>query len=89
MEKMQLTSIRLSKEIVDIAIKIGKDCEHIKTSDVLRVALWIGLKFMNRGVLSRFLKMMWREEVGFQSYSVNDVIRTAGVTEDDIPCPEI
>lgn len=83
MECLKLTSIRLSKDSLDKASKLGRELGYYKTSDVLRVAIWLGLKFLKPGVLHKYLDMMWKEELGWYHFSLVDVLRTAGVLKDD------
>lgn len=78
MDILKLTSIRLSKSVLGQAAKLGHEVGYYRTSDVLRVAIWVGLKFLTPGVLHRFLQLMWQEEFNGVSYNAWDVIRTAG-----------
>lgn len=78
MEILKLTSIRLSKSALSQASELGRTLGYWRTSDVLRVAIWIGLKFLVPGVLHEFMQMMWQEEVNGAQYSARDVLRTAG-----------
>lgn len=79
MEVLKLTSIRLSKSALAQAAILGRNLGYWKTSDIIRVAIWVGLKFMKPGVLHQYLQMMWQEENNAVSYSLEDVLRTAGV----------
>lgn len=78
MEVLKLTSIRLSKSALAQAAILGRALGYWKTSDVIRVAIWVGLKFMKPGVIHLFLHMMLEEEVKGIKYSAKDVLRTAG-----------
>lgn len=78
MEILKLTSIRLSKSALSQANQLSRSLGYWRTSDVLRVAIWIGLKFIKPGVLHELLQMMWQEEVNGANYSPRDVLRTAG-----------
>lgn len=82
MEVLKLTSIRLSKAALDAASKLGRDLGYYRTSDVLRVAIWLGLKFIRPGVLHELLHMMWVEETEHKSFTLEHVLRTAGVIKD-------
>ena len=77
MEILKLTSIRLSKSVLAQANELGHLLGYWKTSDVLRVAIWVGLKILNPGVLRELLHMMWEEEALGKHYSTMDVLRTA------------
>lgn len=78
MEVLKLTSVRLSKSALAQAAVLGKHLGYYRTSDVIRVAIWVGLKFMKPGVLHEYLQMMWEEEEKGIKYSARDVLRTAG-----------
>lgn len=82
MENLKLTSVRLSKASLADAAKLGKDLGFWSTSDVIRVALWFGLKFMKPGVLLKLLHMMWVEEENGKCFSLEDVLRAAGVLKE-------
>lgn len=83
MEVLKLTSIRLPKAYLEEASKISKGIKYYYTSDVLRIAIWVGLKIMKPGVLHQLQSMVWKEETGLKSYTLEDVLRTAGVIKDD------
>ena len=78
MEKLKLTSVRLSKDTLDRASKLSNVVIGRCTSDILRIAIWLGLKFMNAGVLHQLQDMMWKAETGWKSYTLEDVLRTLG-----------
>lgn len=78
MEKLKLTSVRLSKDTLDSASKLSNVVIGRCTSDILRIAIWLGLKFMSAGVLHQLQDMMWKEETGWKSYTLEDVLRTLG-----------
>lgn len=83
MEVLKVTSIRLPKAYLEAASKISKGFKYYYTSDVLRIAIWVGLKFMKPGVLHQLQNMVWKEEIGLKSYTIEDVLRTAGFIRDD------
>lgn len=83
MEILKLVSIRISKESLANAEKVARGAGYYQRSSVLRVAIWIGLKFMKPGVLHQLADMMWKEEIGFKCYTLEDVLRTAGVVGND------
>lgn len=83
MENLKLTSIRVSKASLEKADKLGRECGYYQRSFMLRVAIWLGLKFMKPGVLHQLLHMMWEEEVGLKCFTLEHVLRTAGVLKED------
>lgn len=78
MEILKLTSIRLSKSSLSQAAALGRGLGYFRQSDVLRIAIWIGLKILKPGVIHEFAHMMWEEEDKGANYSAADVLRTAG-----------
>lgn len=76
MEVLKLTSVRLSKSALANAAKLGRELGYYSTSEIIRVAVWIGLKFMKPGVIHQLLDMMWEEEEKGIKYSAKDVLRT-------------
>lgn len=82
MENLKLTSVRLSKGSLADAARLGRELGFWRTSDVIRVAFWFGLKFMTPGVLHKLLHMMWEEEAKGKRFSTQEVLRTAGVIKE-------
>ena len=82
MENLKLTSIRLSKATLIEASKLAGHLGYYHTSDVLRAAIWLGLKLIKPGVLHELLHMMWVEEIDRKSLTRQDVLHTAGVIKD-------
>lgn len=78
MEKLKLTSVRLSKDTLDSASKLSNAENYLCTSDVLRIAIWLGLKLMRPGVLLQLQHMMAQEETGWKSYKLEEVLRILG-----------
>ena len=78
MEKLKLTSIRLSKASLSKAADLGRRLGYYQSSYVIRLAIWIGLKVLRPGVMHTLLHMMWEEEANGKEYSLEDVIRAAG-----------
>lgn len=79
MEILKLTSIRLSKSSLSVANALAKKLGYYRSSEVLRVAIWVGLKALKPGVMRSLLHMMWEEEEGFAYYGLEDVLRAAGI----------
>lgn len=77
MEILKLTSIRLSKKSLAQANELGKSNGYYKSSDVIRIAIWIGMKFLKPGILRKFLLMMFEEENKGVYYTIDDVLRAA------------
>lgn len=78
MEVLKLTSIRLSKSALDRASHLSRELGFYQSSHVIRIAIWVGLKVLSPGVLHRLSLMMWDEEDKDTSFSLEDVLRTAG-----------
>ena len=83
MEVLKLTSIRLPKEYLEAADKLGSNLGYYRRSDILRVAIWLGLKLFKPGVIRRYLDMMWKEELGRGCFTLEDVLHAAGVLDGD------
>lgn len=78
MENLKLTSIRLSKSVLARANEIAKVVKYYSTSDVIRLAIWVGLKFMKPGVIIVLMQMKLRESVNATKYSAGDVLQSIG-----------
>ena len=78
MEKLKLTSVRLSKGTLESASKLSNAGNYLCTSDILRIAIWLGLKLMRAGVLLQLQHMMAQEETGWKSYTLEEVLRILG-----------
>lgn len=78
MEILKLISIRLSKSSIDKAKVIASSVGYFSASEVLRVAIWLGLKCITPGVFHKLLLMQWEEEEKGVYYTLEEVIQTAG-----------
>ena len=79
MEFLKLTSIRLSKKALEQAQEMSRGRVYFSKSDVIRMAIWIGLKVIKVGSFHELSQMMWQEEYDGVNCSLEDVLRTAGV----------
>lgn len=75
---LKLTSIRLSKASLAEASKLAGSFGYWQSSHVIRLAIWIGLKVLKAGSISKLSRMMWEEEENGACYTLEDVLRTAG-----------
>ena len=83
MEILKLTSIRLSVAALAKANDLASEFGYYQSSHVIRVAIWIGMKVLNPKVIFKLSKMMWEEEERDADFSLEDVLRSAGVIEND------
>ena len=83
MSNLKLTSIRVSTDVLDTAHAIAKQLGYYNPSDVLRLAMWIGLKVLTPRCTSKLMGLMWEEEAGLDIITLEDVLRTAGVIDDE------
>lgn len=83
MENLKLTSIRISVDTLDRAHALAKQLAYYNPSDVLRIAMWVGLKVVSPGCTSALFGKMWKEEAGDEIITLEDVLRTAGVLKED------
>lgn len=77
MEPLKLTSIRLDRQSLEQADKIAKCRQCYHQSDVLRLAIWAGLKIVNANNLYRLSRLQWDEEYHGVHHELEDVLRTA------------
>lgn len=77
METLKLTSIRLDRQSLEQANNIAKEYRYYSGSDVIRTALWAGLKIVNSHNLPRLSTLHWDEDAHGAHYGLEDVIRTA------------
>lgn len=82
MEKLKLTSIRLENSSLEKASRIAKDNRYHKPSDIMRTALWVGLKIVNSRNCGKLSNYQLQEEILKTSYGLEDVLRTAGLKND-------
>lgn len=78
MEVLKLTSIRLSKSALSRAAGLSHSLGYYKTSDIIRLAIWVGFKVLKPGVLQKLMQMQWKEESRGVYFTLDDVLRTAG-----------
>lgn len=79
MEVLKLTSIRLSKKALGKAGILGRSLGFGRSSDIIRMAIWIGLKALKPGVLRNIMHMMWEEEDLGIEYTLQDVLQNSGI----------
>ena len=79
MSKLKLTSIRVSTESLDSAHALTKHLGYYNPSDVMRLAMWVGLKVITPSCASKLMGMMWKEEAGLDIITLEDVLRNSGV----------
>lgn len=82
MSKLKLTSIRVSTDSLDSAHALSKQMNYYSPSDVLRLAMWVGLKVITPSCASKLMGLMWKEEAGLDIITLEDVLRNAGVLKE-------
>lgn len=83
MAKLKLTSIRIPESSLDSASELSTGFWHFTSSDIIRIAIWVGLKVLYLGTISQLAKMMWEEETKGKCFTLEDVLRTAGVLKEN------
>ena len=82
MNTLKLTSIRLEKRSLEQANRIAKCFNYYMTSDVIRTALWVGLKIVNERNYAKLAHLYWDEENHGADYLLEDVLHTATQNEE-------
>lgn len=77
METLKLTSIRLEKRSLEQANRIAKEIGFYQSSNVIRIALWAGLKIVTSRNWSRLAHLQFEEEEHGVHYLLEDVIQSA------------
>lgn len=83
MSKLKLTSIRVSTDSLDSAHYLSKQMNYYSPSDVLRLAMWVGLKVITPKCATKLMGAMWKEEADLDIITLEHVLRTAGVLKED------
>ena len=83
METLKLTSIRLDRQSLEQANRIAKEHWYYTGSDVIRTALWAGLKIVNSRNLPRLSHLYWDESVLGTHYGLEDVSQAAGTKNEE------
>lgn len=83
MGNLKLTSIRVSTGALDSAHALAVHSYYYNPSDVLRLAMWVGLKIITPANQSELFRKMWEEEAGPDIIVLEDVLHTAGVIKDE------
>lgn len=81
MEKMKLTSIRITGNSLESAQALTNQLSFCTQSDVLRLAIWVGLKILTSKCATPLFRKMWEEEAGLDVTTLMDVLHTAGVID--------
>lgn len=82
METLKLTSIRLENRSLEQANLIAKEYNHYTGSDVIRTALWVGLKIVNTRNLPKLSHLNWDEYAHGARYGLDDVIHAAALNNE-------
>lgn len=82
METLKLTSIRLDRQSLEQANNFAKEYYHYSGSDVIRTALWAGLKIVNSRNLPLLSNLHWDEDVNGTRYEIKDVLRAAALNKE-------
>lgn len=77
METLKLTSIRLEKRSLEQANRIAKEIGYYQSSNVIRTALWVGLKIVTSHNCLRLGHLQFEEEAYGTRYELEDVLQTA------------
>lgn len=77
METLKLTSIRLEKRSLEQANRIAKEIGYYQSSNVIRTALWVGLKIVTSRNCLRLGHLQFEEEDHGVRYELEDVIQAA------------
>ena len=84
MENLKLTTIRLDRDSLKKADKLVFQMRYYDRSSVIRLALWVGLKIVNSQNIHKLVKIYIEEEDTNDNVDSSDVIRTAGITKDEL-----
>ena len=84
MEVLKQTSIRLPESYIQEADFISNGHYQCGRSNVLRAALWVGLKIVSSKNLAEIMQYMWLDENAERmsltgKITLEDVLRAAGV----------
>lgn len=79
MEVLKVYSLRLESESIEQASEIASSVSFWKRSDVLRLAIWIGLKVIDSRHISELHRIWWHEYFKGDRTTLEDVLRAAGV----------
>lgn len=77
METLKLTSIRLERRSLEQANRIAKEIGYYQSSNVIRTALWAGLKIVNSHNCKWLGSLQFREEAYGAHYGLEDVLHAA------------
>lgn len=78
MEPFKLTTIRLERRSLEQTNGIAKEHYPYTGSDVIRTALWAGLKIVNSRNFRRLSHLHWDEEAHGAHYVLEDVLQASG-----------
>lgn len=82
METLKLTSIRLEKRSLEQANRIAKEIGYYQSSNVIRIALWAGLKIITSRNWSRLAHLQFEEEENGAHYLLEDVLHAAAQNQE-------
>lgn len=71
MERLKLTSLRISEKCLQRAEKIASGQRYYKTSEVLRLAISFGLLICEKGVVCRLNWLMYESDMGRGHFEIN------------------
>lgn len=83
MSNLKLTSIRVSTDALDSAHALAKQLGYYNPSDVLRLAMWVGLKVITPRCAPALFSKMWKEEAGLDIITLQDVLQNSGIIKNE------
>lgn len=78
MEEKKIYSLRLDSETLEWANKIASRHYPFTRSDVIRLAIWIGMKVITSRHLSDLIRLKYHEEFMEFGVTLEGVLRSAG-----------
>lgn len=84
MENLKMYSLRVEPEFLKKADNVAESLSYHTRSDVLRLAIWVGLKFINPRNYSKLSFLRWSTGRCIDNIPLEDVIHAAGVLQEHI-----
>lgn len=83
MERFDFTVVRFSKETLDKAEQLSSSSCVYPAEDIIRIAAWLGLKFMKVDKIQDLLIMEFREREGVELFTPEDILLAVGNLKED------
>lgn len=84
MDNLKLCSLRIDNQSLELADNIAKNSTYWSKSDIMRLAIWIGLKVIKSHRITELNRLYWSEMYNGENVLLEHVLHAAGVSQNHL-----